>query len=68
MAWVLEQWDSCPGCGHPLSVSSSYESDGRYAAEESICFGCEARQRRERRYEGKDTPGLMISARRKGEG
>lgn len=65
VALVMEQWDTCSGCGQPLSVSTVADSDGAYRAEEHICFGCEVRQRRAMRYAGKDTPGLLISTARK---
>lgn len=45
IAAVLNKADSCPGCGEPMSVSTSIESDGKYAADAMRCHGCAAQSR-----------------------
>jgi hypothetical protein len=44
VALILEEWDTCSGCGQVLSEATDPDAEGRYTVDEVMCAGCQARQ------------------------
>jgi hypothetical protein len=44
VALVLEDWDTCPGCGQRLSESTREDAEGTYTITELQCSGCQVRE------------------------
>lgn len=44
VALVLEDWDTCPGCGQRLSESTREDAEGKYTIDELMCAGCQVRE------------------------
>jgi hypothetical protein len=61
VALLLEERDTCHGCGQPRSVSMLPESERRYTVKEGICHACEAREiagKPQRGHDGKPLPAI----------
>ena len=58
MALVADEREACPGCGEPVSISTSPEAEESYRAEAVRCHACAAQARATR---GIDDPlGLLV--------
>lgn len=44
VALVLEDWDTCRGCGQRLSESTHPDGEGAYTVEQLLCGGCQVRE------------------------
>ena len=44
VALVLEEWDTCRGCGQRLSESIDPEAEGHYTVDEVMCAGCQVKE------------------------
>lgn len=43
-ALLLEEWDTCGGCGQRLSETTDPDAEGRYTVSEVMCAGCQVRE------------------------
>lgn len=62
LALVVEGWDSCSGCGHPLSETTPEHASGQYTLDEVLCAGCEVLAAAAK---GPDYPGRRVAVIRK---
>lgn len=58
LALYANEADACPGCGEPMSITTSPEAEGAYRADAIRCHGCAAQSRAAR--DVTDTAGLLV--------
>jgi hypothetical protein len=44
IALLLEEWDTCRGCGQRLSQATEPDAEGMYTVDEVMCAGCQVRE------------------------
>lgn len=62
MAWLFEQRDKCPGCGHPLAVTSDDDTRGQWTAKAVACLSCQSKAAlwSQLREDNQSTDGVLV--------
>ncbi len=63
VALIVDERESCPGCGEPLAISTAAESEEQYHADALRCWGCVAQARAGRDVD--DPTGLLVQFNRR---